>query len=171
MKHLILAAGLATLPMAVAAQDWTGGYGGLAYGGSDIDATGGLTGDGESVGLFGGYNWDTGDVVYGFEADWDSTDYAIGGGAVNITHTARLKGRIGVDLGAGLGYATGGIVRANTDALGNDNGYLFGLGYDFDLGNNTLLGAEVLQHEFDNFNGSGTDVSVTTFKARVALKF
>ena len=134
MKHLILAAGLVTLPMTVAAQDWTGGYGGLAYGGSDIDATGGLTGDGESVGLFGGYNWDTGDVVYGFEADWDSTDYAIGGGAVNITHTARLKGRIGVDLGAGLGYATGGIVRANTDALGNDNGYLFGLGYDFDLG-------------------------------------
>lgn len=171
MKHLILAAGLLALPVAASAQDWTGGYGGLSYGGSDIDATGGLSGDGESVGLFGGYNWDTGDVVYGVEADWDSTDYSIGGGAVNVTHTARLKGRIGVDMGAGLGYATAGFVRANTDALGNDNGYLFGIGYDYNIGKNTLLGAEVLQHEFDDFNGSGTDVSVTTFKARLGFKF
>ena len=171
MKHLILAAGLAALPMTASAQDWTGGYGGLAYGGSDIDVTGGLSGDGESIGVFGGYNWDVGNVVYGVEADWDSTDYAIGGGAVNVTHTARLKGRVGVEIGNGLGYASAGIVRANTDAIGNDNGYLFGLGYDHQLANNTLIGAEVLQHEFDDFDGSGLDVSVTTFKARVALRF
>lgn len=171
MKQILLATALATAPLAASAQDWTGAYGGLAYGGSDIDVTGGLTGDGESLGIFGGYNWDMGSVVYGIEGDWDSTDYAIGGGAVNVNQTARLKGRLGVKTGNGLAYASAGIVRANTDAIGDDTGYLFGLGYDHALNNGTIVGAEVLQHEFDDFDGGGLDVSVTTFKARLAFRF
>ena len=151
MKTLASVIALLSIPFSVSAQDLTGGYGGLAYGGSDIDVTGGLTGDGDSIGVFGGYNWDLGGVVYGFEVDWDSTDYSIGAGAVNIDNTARLKGRVGVPLGGGLGYAALGLVTADTDAIGSDEGYLFGLGYDALIGNNTLVGGEVLQHEFDDF--------------------
>ncbi len=169
MKHLALVAALLILPVSAKAQNWTGGYAGLAYGGSDIDATGGLSGDGESLGFFTGFNFEAGNIVYGAELDWDKTDYTVG--TVNISHTTRLKGRIGVEIGNGLGFAAAGLVRANTDAIGDDSGYLFGLGYDHDLGNNMLVGAEVLQHEFDNFGGSGLDVSVTTFKARLAFKF
>lgn len=171
MKNYIVAAAFAALPFAAEAQSLEGAYGGLSYGGSDIDVTGGLTGDGESVGIFAGYNWDMGNVVYGVEVDWDSTDYAIGGGAVNVEQTARLKGRVGVPLAGGLGYASGGIVRANTDAIGNDTGYFYGIGYDVPVSKGVIVGAEVLQHEFDDFDGSGLDVSVTTFKARVALQF
>jgi outer membrane immunogenic protein len=33
------------------------------------------------------------------------------------------------------------------------------------------VGGEVLQHEFDDFDGSGIDVEATTVKAKVALQF
>lgn len=171
MKHLLLATALTALPLSASAQDWTGAYGGLQFGGSDIDVTGGLTGDGESYGVFAGYNWDVGSLVYGIEGDWDSTDYAINGGAVNVNQTARLKGRVGVKTGSGLAFASAGAVRANTDAIGNDTGYFLGVGYDHAFSNGTILGGEVLQHEFDDFDGSGLDVSVTTFKARLAFRF
>lgn len=171
MKAFLTATLLTAAPFAATAQDWTGAYGGLSYGGSDIDATGGLSGDGDSTGVFLGYNWDNGNLVYGIEGDWDSTDYSIDGGSVNVEQTARLKGRVGVEAGSGLAFATAGVVRANTDAIGDDTGYFLGFGYDVDLGNGTLLGGEVLQHEFDDFDGGGLDVSVTTFKARLAFRF
>jgi hypothetical protein len=171
MKQFLLATALIALPLSAQAEDWTGGYGGFQFGGSDIDVTGGLDGDGESYGVFVGYNWDRSGIVYGLEVDWDATDYAINGGAVNVDQTARLKGRLGVSTGNGLAFASAGVVRANTDAIGNDTGYLLGLGYDHAFSNGTVLGGELLQHEFDDFDGGGLDVSVTTFKARVAFQF
>ena len=171
MKKLLCASVLAILPCAASAEVGTGGYGGVSYGGSDIDVSGGLSGDGDSLGLFAGYTWDHGDLLYGFETDWDRTDYAINGGAVNIDHTARLKARLGIPLGGGQGYATAGLVRAGTDTIGEDTGYLYGLGFDVPLSDGMLLGGEILQHEFDDFDGGGLDVSVTTFKARLAFRF
>lgn len=170
-SRLLAIAAIAAIPNLAPAQDITGAYGGLAYGRADIDTNSALGGSGESLGLFGGYNFDAGAFVYGFEIDWDSTDYAIGGGAVNIDSTTRIKGRIGADLGGSFAYATAGLVFADTDVLGDDDGYLYGIGLDVPLTSNLIAGGEVLQHEFDNFNGSGTDVSVTTYKARLAFRF
>jgi hypothetical protein len=55
--------------------------------------------------------------------------------------------------------------------LGDDNGYLIGVGYDLPVSANMTIGAEVLSHQFEDYNDSGLDVGVTTFKARVAFNF
>lgn len=161
---------IAAAPLTAGAGSLEGLYAGLAYGGSDIDASGGLDGDGESIGVFGGFTFGNGPVRYGVELDWDSADYEIDGGAT-IDSVARLKGRVGGDFAGGFGYATAGVAFAGTDTLGDDMGYLYGLGYDYPVTTNVSLGAEVLRHEFDDFNDTGSDISLTTWKARVAYRF
>jgi len=167
----LLAAGLSFSAHVATANDWSGFYGGLQIGGSDIDTSIGAPGDGTSIGAFAGYNVQNGPLVYGAELDFDSTDYDIGPGAVMIDTTARLKGRIGTEVGKGLLYGTAGVVRASTDVLGNDTGYFYGAGYELQLGNGATAGLEVLQHEFDDFNSSGIGVDVLTYKVRIGFKF
>lgn len=169
--------------------DWTGAYGGLSFGGSDITATvkpAGdleLPGDGESVGLFAGYNYQMGNIVVGAEFDFDATDYVVGrkilgrSDAVRVNTTARLKARIGTPIGNGLAYGVAGVVGASTNsvvaALGNfavedGVGYLVGAGYDHRVSDNLLVGGEVLYHEFDD---DILNVEVTTFRLRVGYRF
>lgn len=173
----------------MAADDWTGAYGGLSFGGSDITATvkpAGdleLPGDGESVGFFAGYNHQVGNVVLGAEFDFDSTDYVVGrdilgsADAVRVNATARLKGRIGTPIGNGLVYGVAGVVGASTNSVVGalDNfavkdgvGYLVGAGYDHRVSTNLLVGGEVLYHEFDD---DVLNVEVTTFRLRVGYRF
>lgn len=172
MKKVLFAAVLATVPAGAFAQDWTGPYAGFQIGGSDINVDNpDLEGDGPSYGIYAGYNVQNGGVVYGGEFDFDSTEYDIDNGSAEIDSTARLKGRIGADVGGGLLYGTAGIVWATSPELGDDNGYFFGAGYDMLLANNVTVGAEVLQHQFDDYNDGGLDVDVTTLKLRVGFTF
>lgn len=172
LNSLIIAAALVAAPAATFAQDWTGPYAGFQIGGSDIDVDGAaLDGDGPSYGVFAGYNVQSGNIVYGGEIDYDSTEYEIADGAVEVDSTTRLKGRVGTQLGSGLAYGTAGIVWATSPELGDDNGYLFGVGYDLPVTTNMKIGAEVLQHQFDDYNDSSLDVGATTFKARVSFSF
>lgn len=173
MKHFLLAAVLTAVPAGAFAQDWTGPYAGVQVGGSniDVDDTSPLTGNGPSYGLFAGYNMQNGAMVFGGEIDYDVTEYDIGDGTAEIDSTTRLKGRIGTNVGPGLVYGTGGVVWATSPELGDDSGYFLGLGYEAKVTPNTVLGAELLQHEFDNYNDGGLDVSVTTLKARLAFSF
>lgn len=172
LNTLIIAAALATAPAITFAQDWTGPYAGFQLGGSDIDVDGApLDGDGPSYGIFAGYNVQNGGVVYGGEIDYDVTEYEIADGAQEVDSTTRIKGRVGTELGGGLAYGTAGVVWATSPGLGDDNGYLLGFGYDLPVTANMSLGAEVLQHEFEDYNDSGLDVGVTTVKARVSFSF
>lgn len=172
LTSLVIASTLALAPVAASAQDRTGPYAGFQFGGSDIDVDGApLNGDGGSFGLFAGYNVQNGNVVYGGEIDYDSTEYDIGDGAVEVDSTTRLKARVGTDVGGGLAYGTAGVVWATSPELNDDNGFLYGVGYDYPVTTNMTLGAELLQHEFDDYDDTGLDVSVTTFKARVAFSF
>lgn len=172
LNTIIIAASLVIAPAATFAQDWTGPYAGFQFGGSDIDVDGApLDGDGPSYGIFAGYNVQDGALVYGGEIDYDVTEYDIGDGAVEVDSTTRLKGRIGTELGGGLAYGTAGIVWATSPELGDDNGYLLGVGYELPVTTNMNIGAEILQHEFEDYNDSGLDVGVTTFKARVSFSF
>lgn len=168
---IALAAGLSLNATVSAANDWTGFYGGLQFGGSDIDTSINAPGDGSSAGAFVGYNFQNGAMVYGVELDFDSTNYDIGPGAVQVDDTARLKARLGSQVGGGLLYGTIGAVRASTDVLGSETGYFYGAGYEMPMGNGALIGFEVLQHDFNNFNASGIDVDVLTFKARIGFSF
>lgn len=173
--------------------DWTGAYGGLSFGGSDIDATVKplndlkLEGDGNSTGIFAGYNYQMGNIVIGGEFDFDATNYRVGedilgSDSVLVESTARLKARLGVPVGNGLLYGVAGVVGASTNTvipdaktgLGADFavedgvGYLVGAGYDMRIGDNLLAGAEVLYHEFDD---DVLNVEVTTFRLRVGYRF
>lgn len=172
LKNILIAATFAAVPAASFANDWTGPYAGAQFGASEIDVDPApLDGDGPSYGVFAGYNMASGAVVYGAEIDYDVTEYDIGDGAVEVDSTTRLKARVGTELGGGLAYGTAGVVWATSPELGDDNGYLIGLGYDFPVGNGITIGGEILQHEFEDYNDSGLDVGVTTVKARVAFNF
>ena len=174
MRHFkaFTVASLILLPFSAVAADWTGGYAGLQIGTSDIDTNVVVTGDGNSFGAFAGYNFDMGTTVVGGEMDYDTTDYTLTGGAGTIDSTLRLKGRVGGEIGPGLGYLSAGWVRAETSAFGDDTGYFYGIGYDMPVAPNTFAGAEILQHEFENFGrAAGPDVSMMTIKLRVGFQF
>ncbi|MEM9716209.1 MAG: outer membrane beta-barrel protein [Pseudomonadota bacterium] len=172
MKNYLVASAAALLvSTSVSAQDMTGFYGGIAVGTGDVDTNVGVTGDGESFGAFVGYNYDFSGFVVGGELDIDNTDYALTGGAGSIDQTTRLKLRGGANLGGGLAYVTVGAVRAETSDLGDDSGRFFGIGYDYMITDNIMIGGEYLRHDFEGFDGSAIDVDVDTFKLRVGFKF
>jgi hypothetical protein len=173
LKNVFIAAALVAVPAASFANDWTGAYAGAQLGASEIDVDGlEVDGDGPSYGVFAGYNVQNGAVVYGGEFDYDSTEYEVADGAVEVDSTMRLKARIGTELGGGLVYGTAGVVWATSPDIGDDNGYLFGVGYDFPVAENITIGGEILQHQFEDYNDlSGVDIGVTTVKARVAFNF
>lgn len=159
------------LPGTAMAQVLEGPYAGLQFGGSNIDTNVGVDGNGGSFGGFAGYNFYFGQAMLGAEVDYDATNYELSGGAGDVDSTARFKLRGGYDLGGGLAFFTAGWVRATTSALGDDNGYFYGIGYDYPVTDQIFVGAELLKHEFDDFNNLGVDVDVTTFKVRGGFNF
>ncbi len=188
LNKTMIAGVLALTPAVTFAQDWTGSYAGVSFGGSDITATVKpldnleLEGDGGSTGLFAGYNRQMGNVVYGVEFDFDATNYNVAD-LVLVESTSRLKARIGTPLGNGLAYGVVGAVGASTNSVLPDDeslapvngfavedgvGYLVGAGYDMKFSDNLIAGAEVLYHEFDD---DALNVDVTTFRVRVGFSF
>lgn len=196
MKHILLATAVAALagpalagglnapaiepapftpaPAPVAmGPDWSGFYAGGQLGYGDADAGGGVSGDGALGGVHAGYRMDFGGFVGGIEADYDVSDVDLGGG-VSLDNVARLKLQAGVAAGPALIYATGGVAQAGIN-LGagteRDTGWLGGVGVAYPVTSNITVGGEVLRHQFDDFNGSGADVSATTATARISFRF
>lgn len=156
-----------TLPAPSA--DWSGLYVGGQLGYGDIGSSGALGGDGMTGGLLAGYRADFGQFVAGVEGNFDWADIDIGGGAT-LESISRLKLVGGYDLGPALVYGTVAAVRADT-SLGADNGWGAGIGVDYALTQQMTVGAELMEHRFDNFVGSGTDIDATTLNARVGFRF
>jgi outer membrane immunogenic protein len=50
-------------------------------------------------------------------------------------------------------------------------GIFYGVGFDYAVTDRMTVGAELLQHEFDNFDGTGLDVDALTFGVNAALRF
>jgi len=170
-KLTILTAFAALTAGPVVAQSWTGGYVGGQLGYADVDTNvAGVDGDGFIGGLVAGYDWDLGTWVAGVGADYDFADINLGGTA-NLEEIWRLKARAGYKIGDGLAYATAGYANADTDTLGSDDGYFIGAGYEHLVTQNFSIGGEVLYHEFDNFNGTTTDVEATTIQVRGTFRF
>jgi predicted porin len=165
---------LAPAPAPVAAgPDWSGFYAGGQLGFGDVDAGGGATGDGLLGGVHAGYRFDFGGFVAGVEADYDAADIDLGGGT-GLDDVLRLKLSGGVPVGAGLLYATAGAAQAGVDlgaSSDRDTGVFGGVGVAWPVGSNLTLGGEILQHQFDDFAGSGSDISATTATARVSFRF
>lgn len=153
----------------VAEEDWTGFYAGAQAGVSRLEI---LTSDdsGFGYGVFAGYNYDFGQFVLGGEIDFTTAEYTLNSVTDDVSNT-RLKIRGGYDLGRTLVYAVAGGVRANGGGI-NDNGFTLGLGADFKLTENFIIGAEY-KHDFIDVDALGVDVDLDfdTFLLRASYKF
>lgn len=161
----------APVPAAPLSPNWTGFYGGGQLGWANVDADGFDDDDSLIGGLTGGYDYDfQNGFVVGAGLDYDFLDADIGNVAT-AEEVFRVKLRGGYKIGRGLAYATGGYAWADTDNLGDDDGYFVGAGYEHMVTEQVSLGGEVLYHEFEDFNGSGSDVEATTVQARATFRF
>lgn len=162
-------------PALPAALDWSGFYVGAQLGYGDVNSsTATLDGNGTLGGVHAGYRWDFGSFVAGAELDYDSASIDLGVGTDTLDDVTRLKLSGGAKFGNALIYGTTGIARAGATVGGNelrDNGYFLGAGVDMALTERWVVGAELLKHQFNDFDGSTVDLDVTTLKARVSLRF
>ncbi|WP_420407204.1 outer membrane protein [Hoeflea sp.] len=190
---------------------WSGAYAGLlaAYGDgssrqdNSFPAT---TGDydisGGAFGLFGGYNWQSGRVVTGLEGDialsniegQTNTNCGTLGCYTEVNWLSTIRGRVGVDMGRFLPYATAGVaigeVQAGTRTplvpgrpLGNSDvnaGLVFGAGVDIKLTEQIVAKAEYLRADlgstiyFIPSQGQIGDVpaeAINLFRIGVSRKF
>ncbi|MEX1235975.1 MAG: porin family protein [Roseovarius sp.] len=154
--------------------NWTGFYAGgqLGYANIDTDIAG-VDGDGLIGGLTTGYDYDLGNWVVGAGLDYDWTDVGLGNvPETTVDNVFRAKLRGGYKLGNGLLYATGGYAMADTNNLGDEDGYFVGAGYEHLVTENVSIGGEVLYHEFDGFNTvPDTNVEATTAQVRATFRF
>lgn len=163
-------------PVIASGMDWSGAYAGVQLGYADIDSNGaGLDGDGMLGGIHAGYRWDMGNFIAGAEVDWDSADVDLGNPvAGTLDDVARLKLIAGAEFGRSLIYGTVGAAHANATVAGvdrSDNGWFLGAGLDYAVNDRWSIGGELLQHQFDDFDGTGVDLDATTVKAKVSLRF
>jgi opacity protein-like surface antigen len=159
----------------VPSTDWSGFYAGGQLGYGDVDSNGGgLDGDGFLGGIHGGYRWDFGQFVLGTELDYDTVDIGLGGDTGSLDDVTRVKLVGGADLGSSLLYATTGFAYASATVGPNslsDDGWFYGAGLTYAINDQWTLGGELLQHNFNNFDGSGVDIDALTATARVGFRF
>lgn len=163
----------APAPIVAPGTDWTGGWVGGHLGYGDAEA-GAASGSGAVYGLGGGYDYDFGQWVAGAALEWSKTDLDLGTAGDNLDDIARLKFRVGADLGRTLVYATAGPARAGATVGGisdHDNGWFGGIGADWLLNDRWTVGGEILTNQFDDFGGTGTDLEATTATVNVGLRF
>ena len=155
--------------------DWTGLYAGVSVGNGEVSGSAVLGDDlgGLTYGIFAGYQYDFGAMVVGTELELSGTDWSDDTVGVAVDSVARAKARLGYDAGAFLPFATLGVAQAATTGAveDDDSGWFYGAGVDYSLGGGTILGAEILRHEFGDYAGTGVDASATTISARVAFGF
>lgn len=154
------------------AETWSGPYGGVQLGYSELDASGASTEDGEGVvgGIHVGYDVDLGSYIVGGELDYDSAGIDLGSGPDSIDAVTRLKVRAGSGAGSTLIYGTAGLALIDS-SLGDDSGYFVGAGVGQEFGDNVVLGGEVLFHNFEDVDGSGVDLEATTLSLRASFRF
>lgn len=150
--------------------DWTGFYIGGQLGAAFADSD--LSSSDESVigGVTLGYDYDFGRWVVGGALDYDFTDFDIAPGS-SVEEIFRLKLRAGPKIGRGLLYGTGGYANADSDNMGDEDGWFIGAGYDYMVNDQVSVGGEVLYHEFDGFGTLGNDVEATTVQVRATFRF
>lgn len=161
-------------PAPVAASgNWTGFSVGGQLGYGDVSTSGpALSGSDYTYGLRAYYDYDFGDFVVGGGLQYDNTDIDLGG-VTAVDSVTRLGLRAGVDLGQNWVYGTAGFAQARTSsaAVGDSDGWFAGLGYEVFVVDNVTLGAEVLYHEFDDFDLSGLEADATTAALSVNFRF
>ncbi len=130
-------------------------------------------GNGFIGGIDGGYRYDFGQFVLGGELSYTDSNADFGASG-KFRDTTDLKLVAGYDVGKTLIYGTVGpsYGRAKLDGIGfKDNGYVFGLGMDYAVTDRITVGGELLHRQYNNFDGTGVDVSGTSIEAKVGYRF
>lgn len=150
--------------------NWTGVYIGGQLGFGSVDTSTGGENEDFIGGFTLGYDYDFGQWVLGGALDFDFAEISAGPGA-EIEEIFRLKIRGGPKIGNGLLYGAAGWANADTDTLGDDDGWFIGGGYEYMVSRQFSIGGEVLYHDFDSFNGTGNDIEATTVQIRATYRF
>lgn len=164
---------IAPAPVAPA-TDWTGPSVGVQLGYADVSTSGAAALDGSDAlyGLRAYYDYDFGDFVVGGGLQYDAADLDIGG-VTDLTSVTRVGLRAGVDLGRNWLYGTAGWAQAQTSnaAVGDSDGWFAGLGYEVFVTDAVTLGAELLHHDFGDFDLAGLEAEATTASVSVNFRF
>lgn len=153
--------------------NWNGAYAGASLGYGRIDG-GSQDGSGVIGGILGGYRWDLGKTVLGIEGDFKGGNIDNDPTSSSLSQVARLKFQAGYDLGRTLVYVTAGPSWAKGDVNGNshsDTGWTAGLGVDYQLNDQWIIGGEATFNKFDDFDGTGVDFDGKAIELRAAYRF
>jgi outer membrane immunogenic protein len=191
-------------PMAAPAYNWTGLYVGVHAGWASSDISTSLANrvqpdtDGGTIGGHIGYNWQfpSSNLVIGIEGDISALSldavapcanpaFACG---TDVKQQSSIRGRLGLASGRSLFYITGGAAFADFDgftrvvATGvtfpggtSRSGWVAGLGIEYALTNNLILGLEYLHADFGTkdhtYDISYPAISLSTDQVRGRLSY
>jgi len=172
-RHLATGAAVLALSTTSAlANDWSGFYAGAGIGNLEVDTSvAGVKENDMSYGVHAGYRFDAGEWVFGGELEYDWADIDLIPGSVSVDSVMRLKATAGYDFGQTLVYLVAGTAQVDVDGLGDDWGGFIGLGAAYAVSPQTILGVELLEHNFTNIGGSGVDADAWSVGLRASWKF
>lgn len=150
---------------------WDGLYVGASTG---YNTQSGVDGSGLGLGMHAGYNLDMGTMVVGAEVAYSPFGNEFDDDAGDMKGSFSAKVKAGYDAGDFLPYATLGVKRASADLAGTTQtgtGVTYGVGVDYRFTDSIILGGELSQAKFSDFDGTGTDLSQTAIDAKISFKF
>lgn len=154
---------------------WSGAYIGAQASYADAETDDGVLtddGDGGLYGLRAGYDYDFGSFVLGGLVSYDYGSVEFDNSGAELENLLRVGARAGLNLGRSLAYASAGYAQAETDVLGDADGYFVGLGYERFLTEKVTFGGEVIYHDFDDLDGAvSTDAKATTVGLNLNYRF
>lgn len=154
--------------------DWNGPWVGMGLGTTHLHSSGGLSGDdGAAYGLRAGYDYDFGTWVLGGKLSYDWTDVNPAPN-VDLDSIVRLTARAGAEYNQWLFYGEVGPAWAKASTPGSsdyENGWTAGIGADYRMNQNWVIGGEVLFDQFDDVAGSNVDGRTTSAVINVSYRF
>ncbi len=125
------------------------------------------------VGAHAGYLHQFGNFVAGAEAEAMRLDITYEGfNFITINNAFALKGRGGIAWDRFLFTGHFGGVYATTNFNGlKDWGWNAGVGVDYAVTNNIIVGGQYTYYDFTEFDGTQIDANIDLLTARVAYKF
>ena len=154
--------------------DWSGAYVGaqVNYGTIQSDGLASADGDGFLVGLRAGYDLDLGRAVVGGLVQYDTGSIELGATGAEVEDILRVGGRVGYDLGRALFYGAAGYTQADTNVVGNMDGYFLGVGTEMFVTDSVTVGIETLYHDFGDLDGApGVDAEAATVGLNLNYRF
>lgn len=154
--------------------EWSGPYVGaqLSYGRVVTDGIASVDGDGALFGLRAGYDLDLGSTVIGALVQYDTTNIELGATGAEIDNILRVGGRYGFDLGRTLVYGSLGYATADTNIVGETDGYFVGFGTEIFATESMTVGVETMYHDFGDFDGApAVDAEAVTLGVNLNYRF